>query len=48
MTESDDASHQIVMLIDDDEDVREAMSEILAGAGYLTVVAGNAMKPWRY
>ena len=41
MAGSNDASRQIVMLVDDDEDVREAMSELLKTAGYLTLEAGN-------
>jgi CheY-like chemotaxis protein len=35
------APQRIIMLIDDDEDVRTTMSELLINTGYLTLEAGN-------
>jgi CheY-like chemotaxis protein len=41
MTSDNEASRQIVMLIDDDQDVRTTMSELLATEGYSTLEAEN-------
>jgi CheY-like chemotaxis protein len=41
MTSDNEASRQIVMLIDDDQDVRTTMSELLATEGYSTSEAEN-------
>jgi len=41
MTSDNEASRQIVMLIDDDQDVRTTMSELLATEVYSTLEAEN-------
>ena len=44
MTTFDKAPRQIVMLVDDDEDIRELMSELLMTRGYVVLQAGNGQE----
>ena len=44
MATFDEAPRRIVMLVDDDIDVREVMSEILMARGYVVLQAGNGLE----
>lgn len=44
MTTFDKAPRQIVMLVDDDEGIREMMSELLMTRGYVVLQAGNGQE----
>lgn len=44
MTTLPEAPRQIVMLVDDDEDIRELMSEILVAKGFVVLQAGNGLE----
>jgi CheY-like chemotaxis protein len=44
MATFNEAPHQIVMLVDDDENIREMMSEILMTRGFVVLQAGNGQE----
>lgn len=44
MTTLPEAPRQIVMLVDDDEDIRELMSETLMAKGFVVLQAGNGLE----
>lgn len=44
MATFDEAPRQIVMLVDDDKNVREVMSELLMARGYAVLQAGNGLE----
>jgi two-component system, OmpR family, response regulator CpxR len=38
----------LVLIVDDDIDIREALAEVLADAGYRVATAANGAEAWRY
>jgi len=44
MATYDEAPRRIVMLVDDDEDIREMMSELLMTKGFVVLQAGNGLE----
>jgi two-component system chemotaxis response regulator CheY len=42
------SSDESIMIVDDDRDFREALAEILRGAGYSTAVFGNGSEAFRF
>jgi CheY-like chemotaxis protein len=47
--EPNGASHQpLVLVVDDDIDIREALAEVLEDAGYRVAAAANGAEAWEY